>query len=438
MNKLPANLTASIPEEHRRNLLTITQKLKRKGYECFLVGGSVRDLIMGRIPKEYDLTTNATPDVVKSLFPRVYETGIQHGTVTVLLGKYHYEVTTYRAEYGYSDGRRPDKVEFKVNLEEDLSRRDFTVNAICLDIEKDELIDYHNGIEDIKNKIIRCIGDPLQRFHEDGLRPIRAIRFSCTLGFSIDEKTISAFLPTIEITAKISVERFQMELEKILNSSQPEKGIYLLAKFKYLSLFISYPISKKPKEQILPLFHQLRNKNFFELSSLPWFFFVWIWYSDSPLQMKKNPIRDLKLSNSIERDVIFFLNLVQSFESILQSLNEFDLLDKILSPMSDYGKKYYSLDKLLEVFADNIFPYLELNEKKVSQRLYELKEYPLIVSDLTIDGNWLKKNFPYYDPKSYGFIFKNILHAIWNKKLTNQPGAIFEYLQSKITITNST
>ena len=170
------------------NVQFIIDTFYNNNYEAFMVGGCVRDCLLGLTPKDYDITTSALPNITESLFEKTIPTGIKHGTVTVVLDNENLEVTTYRTEGNYLDNRHPESVEFVSNIKEDLSRRDFTVNALAYN-HKEGLIDYFNGIDDIKNKIIKAVGDPNKRFQEDALRMLRAIRFSCQLGFKIDELT---------------------------------------------------------------------------------------------------------------------------------------------------------------------------------------------------------------------------------------------------------
>ncbi|MCR4626937.1 MAG: HD domain-containing protein, partial [Treponema sp.] len=213
---------------------------KEAGFEAYLVGGAVRDMLLGKTETDWDLTTNATPEQVMKIFKKVIPTGIAHGTVTVLFMGKQIEVTTYRTDSEYSDGRHPDKVIFTSSLEDDLSRRDFTMNAIAASLETGEIKDPFNGISDIKNKIIRTVGNPFDRFTEDGLRPIRAIRFSSQLDFEIEKKTFEA-ITTPEVRKKtlgISIERFRDEFVKTLKSNAPSKGFHLMEQTGILEYFI--------------------------------------------------------------------------------------------------------------------------------------------------------------------------------------------------------
>ena len=190
-----------IPEKVK----TIITELNLHGYEAYAVGGCVRDALLGKEPKDWDITTSAKPEQVKEVFRRTIDTGIQHGTVTVMLDKEGFEVTTYRIDGKYEDSRHPESVEFTSNLLEDLKRRDFTINAMAYN-EEEGIIDAFEGVNDFKQGIIRCVGNPVERFEEDALRMLRAIRFSGQLGFIIEEGTKKAIEEKAETIAKISAE----------------------------------------------------------------------------------------------------------------------------------------------------------------------------------------------------------------------------------------
>ncbi|MDO4648923.1 MAG: CCA tRNA nucleotidyltransferase [Eubacteriales bacterium] len=206
-----------IPEKAER----IIKTLEEAGYEAYVVGGCVRDSILGRIPDDWDLTTSATPEQVKSLFSRTIDTGIQHGTVTVMIQKEGFEVTTFRVDGDYVDHRHPTSVSFTPDLREDLKRRDFTINAMAYSPAKG-LIDMFGGREDLKNGIIRCVGNPMERFQEDALRMMRAVRFSAQLGFEIEEETAGSIEVLQENLRAVSAERIQTELVKLVVSDHPD------------------------------------------------------------------------------------------------------------------------------------------------------------------------------------------------------------------------
>lgn len=210
------------------------------GYKAYLVGGAVRDMLMKVPAHDWDVATNATPQDVIKLFKFVVPTGIEHGTVTVHYKGNEIEVTTFRTEAGYSDGRHPDSINYAATIEEDLARRDFTMNAIAASLEDGILTDPYGGQDDIKNKLIRTVGAAHERFMEDGLRPVRALRFASKLGFSIEKNTYSEIFKK-EIQAKaasISIERFRDEFEKIMASPKPSVGLKLLEESGLLDIFI--------------------------------------------------------------------------------------------------------------------------------------------------------------------------------------------------------
>ncbi len=201
------------------NILNI---LHDAGYEAYVVGGCVRDRLLGRTPGDWDITTSATPWQVKELFRRTVDTGLKHGTVTVLDGEDQFEVTTYRVDGVYEDGRHPSSVTFTGSLKEDLQRRDFTINAMAYN-RQDGLVDIFGGVRDLDGRIIRAVGDPEKRFEEDALRMMRAVRFSAQLDYEIDDGTRDAIIKLAPNLRKVSSERIRAELEKLLVSDHPEK-----------------------------------------------------------------------------------------------------------------------------------------------------------------------------------------------------------------------
>lgn len=199
----------------------IINTLEEAGYEAYAVGGCVRDSVLGREPDDWDITTSARPEETKALFSRTIDTGIRHGTVTVMLDREGFEVTTYRIDGDYEDGRHPKDVTFTASLEEDLKRRDFTINAMAYN-ERRGLVDLYGGMEDIAAGVIRCVGDARERFTEDALRMMRAVRFSAQLGYRIDETTREAIMLLAPNLQKISAERVQTELIKLVTSPHPD------------------------------------------------------------------------------------------------------------------------------------------------------------------------------------------------------------------------
>lgn len=245
-------------------VLTAAEKLRDNGYEAYLVGGSVRDILLGKEPHDYDIATNAYPEEVQKIFEKSIPTGAKFGTIIVLIpdedGENHdIEVTTYRSEADYYGGRWPTKVEFTKTIDKDLARRDFTINAMALRLDNDilegeDIVDLFGGMEDLSKGQIRAVGDPIERFSEDGIRSLRACRLAANLGFEIEEKTLDAISKTLHITQKISMERVRDELTKMLmKSPKPSIGFELMDRTGLLELFI--PELLKLKDLNQPEYH---------------------------------------------------------------------------------------------------------------------------------------------------------------------------------------
>jgi len=221
-----------------KDLITIIKTIQKTGFKCYIVGGGIRDLLLKKTPGTWDLTTDASPQQVTKLFEKVVPTGIEYGTVTVILNKIPYEITTFRSDEKYVDGRHPSNVRFTKELSKDLSRRDFTINAIAYEPISNELMDLFGGQKDLKKKIIRTVGDPLERFREDGLRPLRACRFAAKLGFKIETETLKAIPKCLDVAKKVSMERVHDELMKMLEADKPSVGIELMRKSGLLSIYM--------------------------------------------------------------------------------------------------------------------------------------------------------------------------------------------------------
>lgn len=228
------HLIARVPED----VLAICRRLREKGKRGWIVGGCVRDLLRGGEAKDWDVCTDARPDDVITMFRKVIPTGLQHGTVTVVKRGVHYEVTTLRGEGAYSDGRRPDKVEFVDDITADLARRDFTINAMAIDPVDGHLIDPFDGRKDLTNKVIRAVGDPHERFAEDGLRVLRAARFSATLDFAIDEGTERAMgtARSHDTFRRVSAERVRDEWLKSMKARRPSVAFEAMRRTTLLSI----------------------------------------------------------------------------------------------------------------------------------------------------------------------------------------------------------
>lgn len=228
MNLKVDNLEEKLHKGVPPQVLKLCQFYKDKGYKAYVVGGSLRDLLMEKKVTDWDIAVSAKPQETLKFFRKVIPTGLKHGTVTVLFQGLKFEVTTLRGETTYSDGRHPDKVEFIDDIVEDLARRDFTINAIAYDPVSKKLFDPFDGLGDLNKRIIRAVGDPEKRFNEDGLRSLRAIRFVSTLGFEIEENTFNSIPYTISTFRKVSKERIREELIKLIQGEYCVKGVELL------------------------------------------------------------------------------------------------------------------------------------------------------------------------------------------------------------------
>ena len=231
-------MTQISKEEFPRPLMKVVQTLKEAGNDSYIVGGSLRSLLIGCSVSDWDLATSALPEKVMEIFPGAIPTGLKHGTVTVVLGGMPIEITTFRVESDYRDARHPEQVTFVRTIEEDLKRRDFTINAMACNPLTMQVIDLFQGKEDLDRGIIRAVGNPVERFNEDGLRPYRAVRLAVQLDFEIEEHTFQAISDSLEAAGAVSIERVREEFNKILLAERPSRGIELLRVSGLLQLFL--------------------------------------------------------------------------------------------------------------------------------------------------------------------------------------------------------
>lgn len=311
----------------------IIEILNQHGFQAYAVGGCVRDTLLNRIPEDWDITTSARPEQVKALFRRTIDTGIRHGTVTIMDGKEGYEVTTYRIDGEYEDSRHPNTVEFTSDLLEDLKRRDFTINAMAYS-HQTGIVDAFNGVKDLHQGIIRCVGNARSRFTEDALRVLRAIRFSAQLNFAIEPSTweaIESLAPGID---KVSKERIQAELSKILLSDHPQnlKDVYKAGISKYVSrAFATIPYESLKVPPSLPQEKYIRWAAFLRLVS--------------PNQAVK-VLKDLKLDN----DTIAKVKTLVTWSGILISAD----LVTVRKSMSEMEPEVWDSLLLLNEYNDDL------------------------------------------------------------------------------------
>lgn len=343
-----------LPEEVKK----ILSVLEYKGFKAYIVGGCVRDILMKKAPHDYDIATSASPEQIKSLFNKTADTGIKHGTVTVIENGIPFEVTTFRTESGYSDLRRPDKVYFVKDIKEDLSRRDFTMNAIACSL-NGEIADPFGGQNDIKNKIIKTVRNPNKRFSEDALRILRLFRFSSALNFLPEKNTLNAALELSNELKKISTERIVSELKKTVCSDFPENSEPLL-NIKALSFLGIENCPRLNKLKLLKNNPELRMFAFLKESS------------QNAAQTAKN----LKLSRK-EIDKINDLLYIEKNLKSENKVNIKEIMSKLKNP------------EIFDDYADYAKIFKDFNGEKLKADYREIikNKEPYKISDLAVDGS---------------------------------------------------
>lgn len=377
----------------------IINKIYDNNYQAHIVGGCVRDAILGIEPNDYDITTSATPEIIKDIFRdfKCIETGIKHGTVSLVIDEDIYEITTYRIEDEYEDHRRPANVYFTNKLEEDLKRRDFTINAMAYN-EKDGLIDLFGGKIDIENKIIRTVGDSYDRFNEDGLRMMRAIRFCSKLDFKLENKTLLAIYDNARIIKNISLERITDEFNKIILSNKPENIMYLFKTklLNYLGIsseYDEYKIRKLCKQiNILNKFDKVLVKRLVVLD-----------YLTEHLNINcKSFCKELVYSKKIIKNHNIILNLIKEIQ--FRELNKIKV-KKILGKIDkDLFEQYLDINKIIYEDKENFDRIIYiLKEIEENNECYKMK-------NLKIDGKDIMNLG--YENKAIGKILNYLLEEV--------------------------
>lgn len=421
----------------------IIETFYNNGYEAYMVGGCIRDALLSKNPKDYDIATSAPPSITESLFEKTIPTGIKHGTITVLINNEPFEVTTYRTEGNYKDNRHPEEVSFVTNIKDDLSRRDFTINTFAYN-EKEGLKDYFNGIEDLKNKIIRTVGDSNTRFNEDALRMLRAIRFSSQLGFSIEEKTLNAIIRNKSLIKNISLERIRDELSKILLSDNPRKGFLLLKECGILDIIIpeltpSIDFNQRNKYHHEDVFNHslsvlentpkdltLRLAALFHDIGKPECFFLdekgngrFFGHNNVSSDITKKILKRLHFDNKTIKNVSL---LIKEHMNVLDNPSEAAIKRLINRVSLENINLLFSLQEAdIKSLKDFSIPLNKLNIMKyMANKIINSKE-PLSVKDLSIDGSDLINNLSIKPGKIIGdtlnHLFKLVLE---NPKLNNK------------------
>lgn len=384
----------------------LIKRLESAGFKAYFVGGSVRDLVLGRPIHDVDIATSAYPAEVKKVFPVTIDTGIQHGTVTVKNEDKFYEITTFRTESTYQDFRRPDHVEFVQNLSEDLKRRDFTINALAMNAEG-EIIDHFGGLEDLKNKIIRAVGKPQERFHEDALRMMRAVRFVSQLGFELEDATKTAINENRQLLHKIAVERIREEFLKLGLGPDSKLGFRALIETELVDdLPLLEGKSSLLKNYLTLKFYPTTEATFWAL------IIVLIKLNTAEIG---HFLREWKNSNEINHQV---QEIIQCFDVVTEGeLSNRQLFDFGMTTIA-------STIDLANILGEPI------NGVVLIDRYNNL---PLKTSkDLVIDGKFLMENFQIKAGPKIGQLLMKILDAVLLGDVKNNQESIKKYVQ-KIT-----
>lgn len=431
------------------NVKYIIDEFYKNNYEAFMVGGCIRDALLCKTPKDYDIATSAKPEITEKLFEKTIPTGIKHGTVTVLIANEPYEVTTYRTEGEYKDNRRPDEVYFVSDIKEDLSRRDFTINAFAYN-SREGLKDFFGGMNDLNNKLIRSVGDANKRFNEDALRMLRAIRFSTQLNFDIEENTLNAITDNKDLIKNISAERIRDELCKILISKNVRKGLNLLKECGLLQIIIPEIVPSIGFDQ--------KNMHHFEDV-----------FNHTLSVIEKCPedlnIRLAALLHDIGKPDVFFLDdngngrffghNTKSEKIARDILNRLRFDNKTIKTVCILVREHMNvldnasnlaIKRLINrVSKENIYSLLALQKadilslKDPSVALYKVSDMknkidniinsntPLTVKDLAIDGGKLIKELQIKPGKLVGDILNHLLELVLkNPELNNYDSLLIE------------
>lgn len=392
-----------LPQEYEK-AIPVLNKLEQAGYEAYFVGGSVRDILLNQEIHDVDIATSAFPEEIKKLFPKTIDIGIEHGTVLVLVDEEQYEITTFRTESTYQDYRRPDHVEFVRSLEEDLKRRDFTINAFALK-EDGQIIDLFDGLADLSNQVLRAVGNPHERFHEDALRMMRGIRFVSQLGFKLEQETAEAIASNHSLLGKISVERINVEFIKMLLGKERSSG---LKTFVETQCYIYCP-GLKDKGEALLRFSDLSNEPL-RTESQAWALLI------DQLALQENQIRSFlkewKCSNQMIKEVQLIVHgLIQRKQEKLSPLNLYQL-----------GKDTALKTEELMVYFGEIPQLKEIAESYDQLPIKSLK-------DLAIDG---KKLLTESGKKPGKWVSDALLlaeQAVIEGKIMNEENVLFSYLR---------
>jgi tRNA nucleotidyltransferase (CCA-adding enzyme) len=444
--------------------INIIEKLKENSFEAFIVGGAVRDVLLGRIVYDWDFATNATPEEIMKIFPDGYYNN-DFGTVGIVheSSDKPFEITTYRKESGYTDARHPDKVEWGKSLEEDVSRRDFTINAMALKLISAkgtaadcELVDYHDGKKDLDDKLIRTVGDPNERFSEDALRMMRAIRIATEIGFNIEDETLEAINRNAGLIGKIAKERIKVELFKLLSSPNPDEGILLFRKSGLLEEILPELEKTFGVEQKSPGRHHVYDVGTHLLMSLK------NCKSTDPVTRFATLIHDIGKPSTYKKlgnDVITFYN----HEMVSTKIAE-NIADRLKLSAKEKTKlltlvrwHQFTVDErqtdsairrfIKNVGVENINDMIDLRTadrlgggatetswrtEEFKKRIVEVQKQPFSVNDLKIDGNDVMKELNLKPGPIVGKILEELFQKVVTKEISNEKEPLIQNLSENI------
>lgn len=375
MEKLPLYSESLNP-----GAVKVCRILSEAGYQAYIVGGCVRDLLLGVLPKDWDITTDATPQEVMELFPKNIPTGLQHGTVTVCMGdgvENHFEVTTFRIEGEYSDGRRPDEVFFVLNVEQDLARRDLTINAIAADPVTGTIVDPYHGREDLENEVIRAVGNPNARFQEDGLRIMRVARFAARFGYAVEGETFKGMQDNLETLKKVSRERITDELSKTLLTSNPSYGLQLLRTSGALD--VACPLLAGRQLPLLP--HQDRVKGDLETR-------LAFLYNKLMVNEVQQELLNLKFSTKTIKRVIFLMEVLERFVFTFMEKNNALAYKSFMAVIKNHAPDpwEHTLEQFIELAEALQYPARSMLGQFTQEKVYSKKEMQINGDDLLAIG----------------------------------------------------
>ena len=434
----------------------ILEEFEKSGFEIYIVGGAVRDLVMGKILYDWDFTTNATPEEMLKLFPEAYYTN-EFGMVGIPNDPRPFEITTFRTEHGYSDSRRPDKVSWGKSLKEDLKRRDFTINAMALrksDKNTYELIDHFKGKSDLAKKLVRAVGDPQERFSEDALRMMRAVRIAAELDFKIEEKTLNAIQANAKTIERISKERVRDELLKTLASAHPYEGIILLRESNLLEELIPELEKTFGVEQKSPGRHHIYDVGTHSLMALKYCpstdpvvrFATLIHDIGKPQTFKKMPNGTLTFYN---HELVSTRIAKRISERLKFSKKQSDKLIKLVR-WHQFTVDEHQTDSALRRFirhvgTDYLADMLDLRVgdrlgggatetswrlEEFKKRLVEVQKQPFSITDLKIDGKDVMQELNINPGPTVGQVLKTVFEEVVDKKLPNEKKDLLARLKS--------